>query len=195
MAKFFSSPDAKTYSNINAKIVKILDINLFKLDNGNVIKLVGVIPPSVAHVDSIDFIKEVTENRHVVVEGDMDQRDVDGSIPAFLYINAKKKMSAFKDIPMIKRYKKYLRYLEDPDELDELPEDFWQEDENGKESINPDAVNKIQPKGDMYLQLNLALISCGFADYKSMPPDTCMDSLFQLEYRGAVKEKRGIWNV
>lgn len=193
MGKFFSFGDAKAYSNDTLKVSEILDVNLFKLDNGEVVRLIGIIPPRVPHRDAFVFLKDVVLGKEVVLEYDKSRKDENKNSLVFVYINVGKNFDTTKNIEILRKYKRHLRYFEAADESGETPDNFWVIDSHGNKGINPEVVKTMKPKGDLYLQINLALVSCGFVDFKSMPPDTCMDSLFRIEYKGALEEKRGIW--
>ena len=195
MGKFFSVGNAKSYSNSLGTVKDILDINLIKLTSGETIRLIGVVPPKITHSEGIDFLKELVLGKTVTLEYDKNRKDKNRNILAFMYFNSGKNFEAIKGVDIIEKYSACLSGFESSDEMEEQPEDLFLMDAQGNKCINPEVAKAMKPNGDLYLQLNLTLIGCGFADFKSMPPDICMDSLFKSKYKEASENRLGIWAV
>ena len=195
MGKFFSFGIAEKYINKIVTVKEVLGLNLIKMSNGEAVRLIGVVPPKTSHGEGISFLNKLILGKNVTLEYDKSRKDKNGYTLAFVYFNSGKNFDAIKGIDFLKKYKGCVGGFEAPDEMNEQPKDLFVLDKNGNNSINPEVTKRMKPRGDLYIQLNVSLISCGFADFKSMTPDTCMDSMFKSEYKVASEQGRGIWAV
>lgn len=193
MGKFFSVGEARAYIDVVAKVDDVLDVNLLRLDNHEVVKLVGIEPARPVYQPAFIFLQSIVLGREIILECNYARKDIDGNRLGFVYIKVGKNFEHVKDIQVLEKDRNQFLYFEPSDESGEEPKDFWILDNSGNKSINPQVAKQMRPKGNLYLQINLALITGGFADFKSMPPDTCMDGLFVDKYNDAIKGKKGIW--
>jgi hypothetical protein len=195
MKKLFSSDNADKYSsNSVATVQEVLNINLIKLTNGKTVKLIGVVPSQNSHEDTMPFPKYLLLGRKVMLDFDSSRTDNEDNLLAYLSVNTEKDFKLIEQNGIVKKYEKSLFFFEAADEESENPEGLIETDTSGNQRINPEIAENMKPKGDLYLQINLALISCGLADFKSMPPNTRMDDLFKNKYKEAIEKKLGIWS-
>lgn len=194
MKKLFSFDKAEKYSsNSIGTVKKILSLNLIKLTNGKTVKLIGVVLSKGIHEDAMPFLEYLLIGRKIMLEYDISRTDKEGNLLAYLSIDCGKDFKLVEDSNIVKKYEKYLYFSEAADEEEKTPEGLIETDSSGNQRINPEIAKKMKPRGNLYLQINLALISCGLADFKSMPPNTRMDSLFKNKYKEAMEKKIGIW--
>lgn len=194
MGKFFSFGNAESYSNEIMTVKEVIDINLIKMTNGKIVRLIGVVPTKATQADGTAFLNRLIVGKEVVLEYDKSWKDENGHILAFVYFNSGKNFEKINGLGYIEKFGSCISGFEAPDEMNPEPEDLIIKDAEGKSTINAEIAKKMKPKGDLYIQINLTLVGCGFADFKSMPPDTCMDSLFKIKYKEASEKRMGIWS-
>jgi hypothetical protein len=170
----------------NIRVKDVLDINLLKLTDGRIVKLIGVKPPQVPMPGAISFLKRLVGEDNVILHFDKMMRDNDGNLLAYVFLNENERLKA------IKEYQNCLLYVEFDGET---PDNFWEIDASGNRRINAAVSLTMKPTEPLFLQLNGTLIACGFADYVSVPPNIQYDSMFQYYYQDACANKRGIWSV
>lgn len=195
MEKSFSFDKSEKYSsNSVATVQEVLNLNLIKLTNGKTIKLIGVVLTKDIHEDAMPFLKHLLVGRKIMLEYDASRTDTEGNLLVYLSLNCGTDFKLIEENTIVRKYENYLFFSEAADEEEKTPEGLIETDSSGNQRINPEIAGKMKPKGDLYLQINLALISCGLADFKSMPPNTRMDSLLKNKYKNAMEKKIGIWS-
>lgn len=168
-------------------IKEVLDINLLKFKNGEIVKLIGVVPLNASDkYSAINFIKELTKGHEITLHLDKEKYDSEGNLLAYVYIkeNEDLKQNVKEAIKMIGKGDK-MTYSEFMPEDYQFPKDFWEVDCLGNKSINPVRAVKEKPQGDLFLFLNATLLNYRFANFLSMPPNTGYDDYFKVCFREA----------